>query len=351
MKKLYIFSNAKDLENLKEYLQKFEEGSKIVILYKSLKEIIDKNSKKGEIIRSIIKNKENFNFEIFTYDSFYEEGNCLSLIISSIKKKFQNYEYLLVSTIPDEILTAVYLGIKVFSKTEIETMPENLLTNKFTKNVVIDTSYLVNMTSFELFEDSNICKHIGFFVLQELVNIEGISQLFKLIPFINEKEKYNIKIIKDYTIPYSHNIITNPDLYHILYILQSEETNNFSILTCDSQLLAECLLRKIKTEQPIEIVYNKELSKNIVNKDINENTLNNPTVEVSLINNIYYILYDNKIDKVFKSLIVQTGKIPKRIKGIKYLPVHLNDYVRFVDGKIYQLISLVDKNNLKLINI
>lgn len=346
MKKLYVFTLS-TLKNINNYLQNLEEGSKVVIFNTHLKLLISENEKKGEIIRPILRNEAYLSIDIFDYTSFYEEN--ISIALSCIKRKYKDYDIYIITQNVSEMLTAFYMDIKVFNYSKaIESAEKGAKIN--TKNILLDTSYLANMVDFSLFENATIRKHIPFFVLEELININNTTQFFNLIPFLNERDKYNITIIKEYSIPYSKEIVSEPDLFHILYILNMPNQKDFTLMTCDLQLIMEAKINKITTSMPIDIIFRKN---NIVlnNKNISSTISDNLTIDIVCIKGAFYIYKNSTIDKVFQDLVTQRGKIQKKISGINYISVKERDYIKFSDGKIYQVVSLTDKHNLKEVKL
>lgn len=347
MKKTYIFTES-SIYYLKEILNSLEDNSNIVILCNAIQKVINENIKKGETIRQIVENNTRFNFEIFTYNSIYSNGECLSLILSSIKRKYTQSELFLVTSDMHEALIAIYLDVKVFSTYQTSvTIDKKENSSNYTKNICLDTSYLSNMTDFSIFEDASITKHLLFFVLQELVNIKNKNIFFKIVNYINNKEKYNILINKDFMIPYLSDIITNPDLYSLLYILNQPDSKNFTLLTCDLQLIIEAKLKGINIGDLIEVNYNKDIE--IVNNSTNEK-FSNLTLEIVKLENNYYI-YANVATKVFKDLVTQKPRQIKKFNNIKYIPVQINDYIKFPDETVYQLTSFTDRQNLREVRL
>lgn len=346
MKSTYILSKN-SINYLPEIIEKFEKGSKIIILFDGIKEIITENNRKGEITTVLNDNKD-FTFEFIpTQNSFYDEGNNnLALMLPEIKSNEEKVRNIfLVTKDAKESLIAIYNNIKVFSLHNSNFTPhEEESENKNNANFetcIFDTSYLANMQNINIFSDPKIQKIIPFFCLEELVNINCIDRFFQLAEAINNKDIYNIFILRQYTLPSSKFGLV-PDLYIMHYLLSHKE---ILLCTCDNQMILEANLHNMNVAPIISINYSKK--NKICNKD-NDNVssvIDGLTLEIIKRNNLYYIYTDN-IKKVFKDFILQSPKIAKKFKGIMYYNVHLDDYVMFNDESIYQIKSLTERNNL-----
>ena len=229
-------------------------------------EIIEKSPKIKIDNFSMMYDEEKYGFSYFT------------LFMEYIKQKrtYKNI-YVRIPLYSQEAIECLKLGYKVFvenQEDEIGSILKNISPHNYVKarsNIAfIDTCYFVKMfesyIGLNLLCENNTKKIIPSCVVEEMLHIDK-QEIFKyLICFLNERKKYNIKLI------------LTPAAYDELYVCNDLSMlsaiypykNKLTVYSYDITLIYQCKLLNIKTSSKadtIEIEIDTEANTNIQNKD------------------------------------------------------------------------------------